>query len=65
MHFSWTGPLTVNGDEIAITDYPRMDNPWAHVEFQDRNLSVQDSANGTALLQNLARGIRIPFRVVD
>lgn len=63
MQFSWTGPLTVGGAEIAITDYPRMDNPWTHVDFEERDLFVNGVATPTALWQDFERRRRITFRV--
>jgi hypothetical protein len=30
--FSWTGPLTVDGTNVPIADYPRMDNPNVTVD---------------------------------
>jgi len=63
MQFSWTGPLVVRGETVPITDYPRMDNPWTHVEFEDRDLFVEDPANGTALWQVFGNRRRMLFRV--
>ena len=31
--FSWQGPLRVAGEEIAVHDYPRFDNPYCQAEF--------------------------------
>jgi hypothetical protein len=63
MHFSWTGPLSVDGEEVAITDYPRMDNPWAHIEFLDQDLFVENFENGAALWHDLAARRRFLYRV--
>ncbi len=63
MQFSWTGPLVVRGETVPITEYPRMDNPWTHVEFEDRDLFVEDPASGTALWQLFDSRRRILFRV--
>ncbi len=63
LQFSWTGPLVVRGDTVPISDYPRMDNPWTRVEFEDRDLFVEDAENGTALWQVFDTRRRITFRV--
>jgi len=63
LHFSWTGPLVVRGESVPITDYPRMDNPWTRVEFEDRDLFVEDPTNRTALWQVFDSRRRILFRV--
>jgi hypothetical protein len=63
MQFSWTGPLVVRGETVPITEYPRMDNRWTHVDFEDHDLFVEDSANGTALWQVFDSRRRILFRV--
>ena len=55
--------LVVRGETVPITDYPRMDNPWTHVDFEDRDLFVEDSTNGTALWQVFDSRRRILFRV--
>ena len=41
MKFGWTGPLTVNGEKIALGDYPRYDNPYCQAEFNSRVLDIQ------------------------
>lgn len=33
--FGWEAPLTRNGVEVPITDYPRRDNPWAQTDYGD------------------------------
>jgi hypothetical protein len=63
MTFSWTGPLVVAGAEVPITDYPRMDNPWTQVPFENKNLLVQDPATGSVLWHDFARGKRSAFRL--
>lgn len=42
MTFGWTGPLTVDGEEVALDDYPRMDNPWAQVEPQATRYEITE-----------------------
>lgn len=63
MTFSWTGPLVVAGTEIPISGYPRMQNPWTQVPFENKNLFVQDSATGSVLWHDFARGKRSAFRL--
>lgn len=47
--FGWSKPLTVDGSEVAIHDYPRMDNPWTHVEHGSLQYDVKDGGYGLAL----------------
>ena len=44
--FGWNTPLTVDGEEIAIDGYPRMDNPWTHVEHGSLEVDVEDGGFG-------------------
>ena len=63
MTFGWFGPLAVAGAEVPIVDYPRMDNPWTQVPFENKNLLVQDPATGSVLWHDFARGKRSAFRL--
>ncbi len=47
--FGWSKPLTVDGDEIALHDYPRMDNPWTHVDRGSLEYDVRDGEFGLDL----------------
>ena len=58
MHFSWTGPFVVNGAEVPLDGYPRKDNPWTHVDFEDKDLFLENSLTGSALYHDFARGVR-------
>ena len=40
MTFSWTGPLRVDGVEVPIHDFPRYDNPFAHVPWGARRFEI-------------------------
>ncbi len=42
LSFSSDGPLTVDGQDQALGDYPRMDNPWTTVPFGTRKMTVRD-----------------------
>jgi hypothetical protein len=59
--FSWTGPFVVNGHEVPLADYPRMQNPWTDIAFEDQDLALV-SSNGAALYHDFARGIRAMFQ---
>jgi hypothetical protein len=61
LEFSWTGPLLVRGEPVAIADYPRMENPWTRVEFEDRNALFQDPETGAVLWHDFAKSRRIPL----
>ena len=41
MHFDWDGPLTVDGKEIALRDYPRWKNPYAAAEFNTGKVEIK------------------------
>ncbi len=38
--FDWTGPLTVNSEPVALTDYKRIDNKYATVDFDDTRYEI-------------------------
>ena len=54
--FGWVGALTVDGQEISISDYPRFDNPYATVEFD--SLLHQIEYDGMSLLLDFEQGLR-------
>jgi hypothetical protein len=58
--FSWTGPFVVNGTEVPLDGYPRMENPWTSTAFEDQDLALV-SPNGSALYHDFARGVRGMF----
>jgi hypothetical protein len=62
MQFSWTGPLVVGGTEVSIADYLRMENPWTRIEFEERDLALQDPATGAALFHDFDRAVRGTFQ---
>lgn len=45
--FGWDRPLTVGGSDQALSGYPRIDSPWAHVAFDS---TVYDISAGQASL---------------
>ena len=65
MEFSWTGPLRVAGAEIALGDYPRMSNPWAHVEFENQDLLLYDPDTRTGVFHGFESGERRTFRAPE
>ncbi|HEX2577863.1 MAG TPA: hypothetical protein VHK88_16050 [Aquihabitans sp.] len=54
----WTGPLLVEGQEVAIAGYPRFDNPFATVATGDPVVAIADDAGSFTL--DLAAGTRRP-----
>ncbi|MTI96445.1 MAG: hypothetical protein FH749_13395 [Firmicutes bacterium] len=56
IHFGWHGPLTVNGAEVSLRDYPRWDNPYAQVPFDSREFTIEH--NGLHLHLNFPRSLR-------
>jgi hypothetical protein len=49
LELGWDGPLQVDGVEHALSDYPRMDNPFTHVDFDDTRYEVSDGDYGLVL----------------
>ena len=54
--FGWEGPLTVDGMEIDLKDYPRYDNPYITAEFHPNEILVQ--ADNEELYLNWETGER-------
>lgn len=54
--FAWSGPLTVDGTEVAIDDYPRMDNPHVTVDDQVWHIDA-DGATLTLDTENWTRTV--------
>jgi hypothetical protein len=40
VRFGWEGPLSVEGVEIQLHDYPRYDNPYVRAEFDPREIRI-------------------------
>jgi hypothetical protein len=49
LELGWEGPLQVDGVEHALSDYPRMDNPFAQVDFDDTRYEISDDSYGLVL----------------
>lgn len=47
--FSSAGPLTVDGEEVAIGGYPRFDNPWSRTPFESRVIRIADGGEELVL----------------
>jgi hypothetical protein len=47
------GSLTVDGEAVAIADYPRFDNPWVQAEFEARRFEI--SADGATWVLDFDR----------
>jgi hypothetical protein len=62
VEFSWTGPLRVAGQEVPITGYPRMENPWTHIEFGERNAMFYDPVARSGLLHQIDDAPESPIR---
>jgi hypothetical protein len=41
MTFGWDRPLTVNGTEQPIAEYPRIESPWARVPFDSTSYVIK------------------------
>ncbi|MBI3784699.1 MAG: hypothetical protein HY270_15000 [Deltaproteobacteria bacterium] len=54
--FGWAAPLTVKGTEIAISDYPRHDSPWAQTPYNSPQASI--SAEGYSVQDDVEKPLR-------
>jgi hypothetical protein len=61
MTFGWRIPFTVAGEEIPISDYPRVDNPWVRAERDAPAWLVQGEEAG--LFLDWERGERTAWRI--
>ena len=55
--FGWDGPLTVDGKDIALRDYPRWENPYATADFNTGKVDI--NFGGHTLILDFAKGVRI------
>lgn len=49
VRFGWEGPLSVDGVEIPLHDYPRYDNPFVHAEFDPTKIHISAGGHETTL----------------
>jgi hypothetical protein len=57
--FDWSGPLTLDGENVPLRDYPRFDNPYAQVAFNSRVYEIYYNEMGLVLdFQHGVREIR-------
>jgi hypothetical protein len=42
MSFGWHAPLVVRGQEVALSDYPRFDNPFVRTEFGETRYQIRE-----------------------
>jgi len=41
VEFGWEGPLTVDGQEVSLHDYPRFGNPYCHAPWDTRQFLIR------------------------
>jgi hypothetical protein len=58
LELGWTGPLRVDGREVAIGGHPRFDNPFTQVRRGDTSVTIDDGAGAFTL--DLGAGTRRP-----
>jgi hypothetical protein len=64
--FGWETPFVVAGHEVPLHDYPRYDNPWAHMGFPaTKNTAVHDSGTGDGFAHDFDAAQRWVYRVVE
>lgn len=56
LNFAWEGPLTVNGGEVPLRDYPRWENPYCRAEFNSQKYTI--THDGMKLELDFARTTR-------
>ena len=56
IEFDWDGPLTVDGTEVTLRNYPRWNNKYTRMEFGSEKFHVE--FEGKTLNLDLANGIR-------
>lgn len=49
MEFGWERPFVVDGTEVSLSDFPRIDGPFGSVEFDGKDLSIQYDGYGVDL----------------
>ena len=54
--FGWDRPLVVDGDEVPLDDYPRIDSPWAEVPFDSTSYDIR--AGGERLQLDGTKAVR-------
>lgn len=56
LEFGWSGPLRVDGVEIPLDDYPRVDNPYCRSEFDSGVYVIEN--DGSRLTLDFNKRIR-------
>lgn len=56
LSFDWTGPFTIDGEEVPLDGYPRFDNPYTHVDFGDLVYPIQ--FDNLRLVLDFDKGVR-------
>ena len=57
VRFGPAGPLTVDGEPVALDDHPRFDNPFARVPWGATTYEIE--ADGHRLVLDFEAGTRI------
>ena len=47
--FGWDRPLVVDGNEVPISGYPRIDSPWADVPFDSTSYEIRAGDHSLSL----------------
>ena len=56
--FGWTGPLLKNGEEVPLSGYPHIDNPYTATPLNAESMEIQFQD----LLLRPALGVAVPTR---
>jgi hypothetical protein len=49
IRFGWDGPAEVDGQEVAVGNHPRFDNPWSQTEFGSPRTKIEIDGIGVDL----------------
>ncbi len=58
LEFGWTRPFTVEGKDVPLGDFARIDGPFARQQFDGTSLHIEH--DGAFLDLDFARGLRAP-----
>ena len=56
VEFSWSEPLVVDGKEVPIQGYSRIDNPYCHVDFGTQVYTIE--VEGHRVVLDFENGVR-------
>ena len=58
MQFGWALPLSVEGGEVPLGDYPRFDNPWTVTDLDASTYRIESPREATGFLLDFSQPSR-------